>query len=1001
MEALEESHNTRQAEPTNPTKKHKGPHFVNLNHAPVLPHIYKTSSDSIHSETSTHRALMVMEKDYFRPVQTGQSVDSTEDDYIDVEEAAAHGETENDDLTPVESPPTKIVPATPRPKQNKSPTTAAKTKKPTRVRGAMNTITTTAGNMMRNRVRTVGFVAVPLMAGLAGTVNMWLPAVAALGRRKRSVRDSDQFEEQERAIEDPGVLALLLGKRYMNLTRESLQESIDNWKNRDQEANDYSPSSGDTKLASTSRPQWIRFPSNQLQRSTVPSGDATSSTTVKRSTDPTERITPPPETKASTTLPQKGIFAPLFYSALFNSALRDQIAKKPLNETEIVSPVSTDSVDDETAETEVRELANSVTPTYQIQPPSSGFDFDIVANFVKSTLSKMGNTGSSNPEDKEIFIVKAPSIVNRTSGSDRLPPFNDASTVNLFTAEPIMPMVMNENVTNSPVTYVSMRPAAIYDSAYEDDEYNDGSDLLEEIANSTPQLVEVDDIYYSKQTYTPTTPIDEYSTVKWTNNPVTWVTNPSESLNSVRPVTNDPVSRPPSTTRSMRPPSLLTINSFKTPTSSSPLPPPSVDVSSGQVSTLKFNHNGIVTSPPLLDYSTLTGESALVSVAVDKQNMVAGILKGMGTSPNPYRDPVGSSYDSRPTYTNSYDNYNRPIDAFMSQTGSYADRPGTNSFMNSPNVNYDDSSSYNRPTNAYDSWNGGSSVNMYGTSSPYDTATYDPFSTTGITDELDVTSVISQLQTNLTTGLVTKSPVGGLHFVNSTTDIVIINPLLEVTPSSAMFPLDIEAVEADPADASGPIPIEAVVVEADSNAPAIESVPQVSQLANLFFPVVSSSSSSDSSSSSGSVTSVGELSSSSSTSGFSPLATLGVFGAAAASVFTLSLPFWVPFVAKKKKRRRTYGVNIKKKKKHNKKTYGPPKKTYGEPPVNHYKESDDYYYDGLVNTGSFEAESYRSDDVFDDPGPLVLEDFYGPPADIILDVQRRRRSDSNPRHRYK
>jgi hypothetical protein len=47
-------------------------------------------------------------------------------------------------------------------------------------------------------------------------------------------------------------------------------------------------------------------------------------------------------------------------------------------------------------------------------------------------------------------------------------------------------------------------------------------------------------------------------------------------------------------------------------------------------------------------------------------------------------------------------------------------------------------------------------------------STYGEFSTTGISDSPEMEStlddLITQLQTNLTTGLVTDRPVGGLHF---------------------------------------------------------------------------------------------------------------------------------------------------------------------------------------------------------------------------------------------
>ena len=122
--------------------------------------------------------------------------------------------------------------------------------------------TSTASNTLRNRIRTYGFVAVPLMAGLAGTAGMWLPAVAAFGRRRRkrspassiepnfhpfdklAVTGGDGQQEQldmmaGRAI-DSEWLSLLMGKRYSEATKQELKDSIDNWKYRDQEAENLS-----------------------------------------------------------------------------------------------------------------------------------------------------------------------------------------------------------------------------------------------------------------------------------------------------------------------------------------------------------------------------------------------------------------------------------------------------------------------------------------------------------------------------------------------------------------------------------------------------------------------------------------------------------------------------------------------------------------------------------------------------------------------------------------
>lgn len=392
------------------------------------------------------------------------------------------------------------------------------------------------------------------------------------------------------------------------------------------------------------------------------------------------------------------------------------------------------------------------------------------------------------------------------------------------------------------------------------------------------------------------------------------------------------------------------------------------------MTTLKFNHNGIVTSPPLQDFSTYTGESSLVSDTVDKQNILAGLLKGASS-------PI-------------------PLDASNSNSDFFVltNRPA------SSNSNLGETAS---------DWNGATSPSMYGISSTtFDTATYDPFSTTDVSDEVDVSSVINQLQTNLSTGLVTKSPAG-LHFVNTSTDIVIINPF-DVTPSSIFSPFDVEAVVAEEETTE-----DSISVDADFNVPAdfVESVPQVDpSLANLFLFTGSSSASS---SSGGSVSSDGSGGTSSGSlgsgiitglttvAGGGSLAFLSVLGLAAAAIFALTLPIWVPFAGKKK--RRTYGP-AKKNYKHPKKTYGHPtlKKTYGEPPPNHYKDLDertslddleltdpivvDLYHDS--NSASHSYGSTNVDDLYNDPGPLNSEDIYGPPATVFLNARRRRRSAS-------
>ena len=993
--------NPSQAKPQGPAKQSSaGPSYTAPKGGP-----YFIKGQSV----SSGRPQTIMEKDYLRPSKTGIKSTSIHllqpviRPVLDAHTAEEDMETaffdSEPDLTSVGAGLTLTGPQPPAPPDDDGPqppappieeptptspkpptTTKAPTRRPgNRIPSAVGSIASTAGNVVRNRVRTMGLVGVPLMAGLAGTASFWLPAVAALGRKKRSVEDANR----ERAIDDPNLLALLMGKRYYNLTKESLQESIDNWKNRDQEAGYAVVTPSQNRLSSTSRPLWFL---NQRTSTTA------KSTTVKRSTDSIE--------DGMTTRK-----SPVFYSSSSVFDEEEEVEGSEPEEEEIegreefepeeeeiegreeeeadlseysevpnTSSTTTTTSDYDTEETSARE-ANPVTVSVY-NKPSGGFDFDIVANFVRSTLSKMATESTDIKEN--LFHIKSPSIVSNITKStkpfstllfknsaNRAPSSGGASTqpLTVFTADPIMPNRSDEKVTNSPVTYVSMSakpPAKTTSTSTTSAEYSDtsGSDIpsSENVGVPLEFYDEDGSTYYSKEVLGQTVPYSE-PFVKSTSKPMPaqFVLNPFELPNTLRPVTAEEMMRI-STTGSTRPSSLLTIADFKT-----ARPPAPVDVSStGAITTLKFNHGGIVTTPPLQDFSTLTGESSLVSDTVDKQNILNGLFKGASAVPG----------------------------------DGQTDQPGSSS-----------------------STLGDTGLNgMYVGS--FNTATYDPFSPTGVSDELDVTSLISQLQTNLTTGLVTRPPTGGLHFVNTSTDIVIINPFSDVTPSSFFGPLGIEPVVAE----------DSVIVDASDASPGdlgVEAVPPVSNLANFFFPVVSSSSS-DSSSSSSSSSSVsssggsnaGFITSLSATSGIGSLASLGVLAVATIALLAVSLPIWVPLVGKKK--RRTYGPARKKAKKPPpKKTYGPspPKKTYGEPPLNHYKDLDERIYDNeMIHQPSIE-DIYRAepsgptlvanedddyvfrdsiplntDTLFSDPGPLDSEDIYGPPATIFLNSRRRRRS---------
>lgn len=272
-------------------------------------------------------------------------------------------------------------------------------------------------------------------------------------------------------------------------------------------------------------------------------------------------------------------------------------------------------------------------------------------------------------------------------------------------------------------------------------------------------------------------------------------------------------------------------------------------------------------------------------------------------------------------------------------------------------------------------------------------------------EELDstISDLMSQLQTDLATGLVSTAVLPNIDFANADTDVVIVNT-----------PLQIEAVEAE----------EDVIVtneEIQQN-----PVPVVFNLANLF-PQTDSSSSSASSSFSDNLSSGGIIGGSiSSTSIANPVVLLFSYGLAAASVFALTLPFWVPFVVAKRRhasapfRKKVYPLNKKKA------LIIPGHQTTNQPLMNHQQQQNNKLpysnydrsplvtqrptadiADGYRPGGSSDFSSEiglhfgpypdlvgnslwtRSKDPLKDPGPLKLKGVYGPISNFFLKTARR------------
>ena len=272
--------------------------------------------------------------------------------------------------------------------------------------------------------------------------------------------------------------------------------------------------------------------------------------------------------------------------------------------------------------------------------------------------------------------------------------------------------------------------------------------------------------------------------------------------------------------------------------------------------------------------------------------------------------------------------------------------------------------------------------------------------------DLDILALFNQLQSNLTTGILTPATSSGIHFVNTSTDIILVGPLEGATPASVV---DIEPitdsilVTAEPqTPPSAPsLQIDAVVAEDDTAAIIVDaapslvgapapSVPDVSSNANIFLSSVTSTGSGISISS-------GTTSTSTTTSASSGVA-FAVFAislAAAAYVGAVLLPVWLPFALKKKRRR----------------NYAPARNSY---PAASYSASAQHaqvhpaiaahnrknYQEIGSSASPYQKTSFAedqsasySDSTYEDLGPLDDFDNYGPDGyhrNHNYDVNKRR-----------
>ena len=378
----------------------------------------------------TNRPLTVMEQDYAAALaaadqqqqgeydqETGLLRPPTEAVFAeepDIEQASLFFTSLADLQPPGERPPVEAIQV--EVNQDPAPVVAA----------VSSSSSSSTSNSLRSRIRTYGFVAVPLMAGLAGTAGMWLPAVAALGKRKRrspisSIEHGNKLLEHlekltGRAI-DRDWLSLIMGQRYSDASKQEIKESIDKWKYRDEEAT------------------------------------ATVNVSEKEADDPV-----------------------MGYGNI--DSIINSLKGPAIEET---GPSTVSDVNE-------RRISGATMPsppqssTYHLLPVPSSADFDIVANFVKAALSDMVDQ-DRDLINNDVFVINTPTIVNGSalliSSADVVGPTGNDETnvtasssnsgaaiggnsplsaVSVFSRDPIRPVNMSDNVTNSPVTFVTLNP---------------------------------------------------------------------------------------------------------------------------------------------------------------------------------------------------------------------------------------------------------------------------------------------------------------------------------------------------------------------------------------------------------------------------------------------------------------------------------------------------------------------------------------------------------------
>jgi hypothetical protein len=372
---------------------------------------------------------------------------------------------------------------------------------------------------------------------------------------------------------------------------------------------------------------------------------------------------------------------------------------------------SADYDDDKPEEKEIKMEETQPEEDIPVSPlinSHSGSDFDIVSNFVRAMMMNNNDNENKDGEDsvenrEEIFWVKEASIVNTTetvSSKPIKPPVGSSllllkpgvrvpsigvngNTVSLFSADPVKQTNWinnnnNENVTNSPITYVSIKsptkvtwlgvgpPDAITSTQSSSAESFDDPAVETEIDNSElppSEIVGAPLEFYNEET-------DNYVSKEVPSVPVQstipYYSDQPPSTNEPPP---QPLADPGDMSKPLRPmvfrqndlrqglsSFFLTIASFNRPR----LPPP-IDVSSsvatqgeGNITppgdefrddttvkythghgivtpndeTLKYTHGHgiIVTNPPLYDLNQLTAESSLEPES-SSQNQSPNLIK--------------------------------------------------------------------------------------------------------------------------------------------------------------------------------------------------------------------------------------------------------------------------------------------------------------------------------------------------------------------------------------